>query len=49
MSLLCSRFILFGRVKWTLNLFKYLGLISGRDAIPDPFYEDLEDVEPVSQ
>ena len=30
-----------------LNLFKYLGLFSRRDAIPDQYYEDPDDPESV--
>ena len=32
-----------------LKLFKYLGLFSRRDAIPDQYYEDPDDLETVPQ
>ena len=32
-----------------LNLLKYLGLFSRRDAIPDQYYEDPVDLETVPQ
>ena len=37
---LCEAFDNFSEPERKLNLFKYLGLFSTRDAIPDQYYED---------
>ena len=42
---LCEAFDNFTESERKLNLFKYLGLFSRRDAIPDQYYEDSDDLE----
>jgi len=42
---LCKAFDNFTESERKLNLFKYLGLFSRRDAIPDQYYEDSDDLE----
>ena len=42
---LCEAFDNFTESEGKLNLFKYLGLFSRRDAIPDQYYEDSDDLE----
>ena len=42
---LCEAFDNFTVSERKLNLFKYLGLFSRRDAIPDQYYEDSDDLE----
>ena len=42
---LCEAFDNFTESERKLNLFKYLGLFSRRDAIPDQYYEDTDDLE----
>ena len=42
---LCEAFDNFKESERKLNLFKYLGLFSRRDAIPDQYYEDSDDLE----
>ena len=37
---LCEAFDNFSESERKLNLFKYFGLLSRRDAIPDQYYED---------
>ena len=44
---LCESFDNFSESERKLNLFKYLGLFSRRDAIPDQYYEDPDDPESV--
>ena len=45
---LCEAFDNFSEPERKLNLFKYLGLFSRRDAIPDQYYEDyLNKNEPI--
>ena len=39
----------FSKSKRKLNVFKYLGLFSKRDAIPDQYYENPENFETVAQ
>ena len=46
---LCEAFDNFSESERKLNLFKYLGLFSRRDAIPDQYYEDPDDLETVPQ
>ena len=46
---LCEAFDNFSEPERKLNLFKYLGLFSTRDAIPDQYYEDPDDLETVPQ
>ena len=46
---LCEAFDNFSEPERKLNLFKYLGLFSRRDAIPDQYYEDHDDLETVPQ
>ena len=45
---LCEAFDNFSESERKLNLFKYLGF-SRRDAIPDQYYEDPDDLETVPQ
>ena len=46
---LCEAFDNFSEPERKLNLFKYLRLFSTRDAIPDQYYEDPDDLETVPQ
>jgi len=50
---LCEAFDNFSEPERKLNLsrikLKYLGLFSSRDAIPDQYYEDHDDLETVPQ
>ena len=46
---LCVNFDEFSECARKENLIKYLGLFSGRDPIPDNYFEDSEDPETVSQ
>ena len=46
---LCEAFDNFSESERKLNLFKYLGLFSRRDAISDQYYEDPDDLETVPQ
>ena len=46
---LCEAFDNFSESESKLYLFKYLGLFSRRDAIPDQHYEDPDDLETVPQ
>ena len=46
---LCEAFGIFSESLRKLNLLKYLGLFSRRDAIPDQYYEDPGDLEIVPQ
>ena len=46
---LCEAFDNFSESERKLKLFKYLGLFSRRDAIPDQYYEDPDDLETVPQ
>ena len=46
---LCEAFDNFSESERKLNLFKYLGLFSRRDAIPDQYNEDPGDLEIVPQ
>ena len=45
---LCEAFDYFSESERKRNLFKYLGF-SRRDAIPDQYYEDPDDLETVPQ
>ena len=46
---LCEAFDSFSESEGKLYLFKYFGLFSRRDAIPDQYYEDPDDLETVTQ
>ena len=43
---LCQAFDNFSKSERKLHLFKYLGLFSRRDAIPDQYYEDSDETVP---
>ena len=43
---LCESFDNFSEYERKVNLFKYLGLFSRRDAIPDQYYEDSDETVP---
>ena len=46
---LCESFDNFSESERKLHLFKYLGLFSRRNAIPDQYFEDPDDLETVPQ
>ena len=46
---LCEAFDNFSESERKRNLFKYLGSFSRRDAIPDQYYEDPDDLETVPE
>ena len=46
---LCEAFDNFSESERKLHLFKYLGLFSRRNAIPDQYFEDPDDLETVPQ
>ena len=45
----CKNFDKFSESERKENLFKYLGLFSRRDAIPDEYFEDSDDPEFVTE
>ena len=45
----CKNFDKFSESERKENLFKYLGLFSRRDAIPDEYFEDSDDPETVTE
>ena len=46
---LCEAFDNFSESERKLHLFKYLGLFSRRNAIPDQYFEDPDDLETLPQ